>query len=56
MSRYSKAIAAITAGLGVAVSVTADEHLSLNDGFAIAFAAVGALVVYAVPNTPPEEP
>lgn len=53
MGRYSKLIAAVAAGLGVAVSVTVDDHLSLNDWFAIVFAAVGALTVYAVPNKPP---
>ncbi len=50
MSAYAKFIVAISAALGVAVSVTVDQHLSLNDGFAIAAAAVGALAVYAVPN------
>ena len=50
MSAYAKAIAAISAALGVAVSVTADGVLSLQDGFAIAAAALGALAVYATPN------
>jgi len=50
MSIYAKCITAIAAALGVAVSVTVDGNLSMNDGFAIASAAVGALAVYAVPN------
>jgi hypothetical protein len=50
VSTYSKAIAAISAALGVAVSVTADGVLSMQDGFAVAAAAVGALAVWAVPN------
>ena len=53
MKSYSKVIAALAAGLGVAVALTVDGDLSLNDGLAIASAAVGALVVYAVPNKPP---
>ena len=49
---YAKLIAALAAALGVALSVTVDGSISLNDGVAIAAAAVGALAVYAVPNTP----
>ncbi len=52
MTLYRKALAATTAALAVAVSVTTDGSLSLNDGFAIAVAAIGALAVYRVPNTP----
>lgn len=52
MNRYAKFLTAIAAALGVAVSVTADGTLSLNDWFAIAAAAVGALGVYQIPNTP----
>lgn len=52
MTAYSKAIAALAAGLGVALSVTVDGDLSLNDVVAIAAAAVGALAVYATPNRP----
>lgn len=54
MSAYNKAIAAIAAGLGVALSVTVDGDLSLNDVVAIAAAAVGALAVYVTPNRTPE--
>ncbi len=50
MSLYAKFIVALAAALGVAVSTTADGNLSLNDGFAIASAGVGALGVLAVPN------
>jgi len=58
MSKYSKAIVALVGGLigaaGVAVSVTADNHVSLNDTMAIIFAglqAVGVTIgVYAIPN------
>ena len=53
MSAYAKAIAAASAALGVAVSVTVDGELSLNDWVTIAAAAVGALAVYAVPNQTP---
>jgi hypothetical protein len=51
MNAYRKALAAAAAALGVAVSLSADGHLSLNDLLAIAAAAVGALTVYRVPNT-----
>lgn len=47
---YAKAIAAISAALGVALSVTVDGTVSLNDAIAIVAAAVGALAVYTVPN------
>ena len=53
MARYSKLFAALAAAAGVGVSVTVDGSLSLNDYFAIASALLGALAVYAVPNTPP---
>ena len=49
-SRYAKAVVATAAGLAVAVSVTADNEFSLNDGFTIASAAAGALLVLVVPN------
>ena len=55
MKAYAKLIAALSAALGVAVSVTADGSISLNDGFAIAAAGVGALAVGLVPNTPRED-
>lgn len=51
LSAYAKACVAAAAGLAVAVSVTADGEFSLNDGMSIASAAVGALLVYAIPNT-----
>lgn len=49
---YAKFIVALSAALGVAVSVTVDGSVSLNDGFAIAAAGVGALAVAAIPNKP----
>lgn len=49
---YAKLIAAAASALGVAVSLTVDGSLSLNDGLAIAAAGVGALSVYLVPNKP----
>lgn len=54
MKAYSKFVVALAAALGVAVSVTTDGHLSLNDAFAIASAGVGALAVALVPNIPKE--
>lgn len=55
MSRYRKAVVAAVAGaigaLGVAVAVTADNHISLNDAMAIAFAgaqAVGSTIGVAL--------
>ena len=54
LSAYAKTIVAVGAGLASAVSVTADGEFSLNDGFVIASAAVGALLVWAIPNTPEE--
>lgn len=60
MNRYRKAIIAGVAGtigaLGVAVAVTADNHVSLNDALAIAFAgaqAVGATIGVAVARNAP---
>lgn len=50
MKLYSKFIAATSAALAVAASVTADGVLSLSDVIAIVSAAVGALAVYYVPN------
>jgi hypothetical protein len=41
---------ALSAALGVAVSVTVDGVFSVNDGLAVAAAFVGAVAVYAVPN------
>lgn len=55
MSNYRKALAAISAALGVAVSLSADGALTLNDWLAIAAALIGALAVYRVPNTTIEE-
>ncbi len=55
MDRYRKAVVAAIAGvigaLGVAVAVTGDNHVSLNDWMAILFAgasAVGSTVGVAV--------
>lgn len=50
MKIYSKFIAAASAALAVAASVTADGVLSASDVIAICSAAVGALAVYYVPN------
>jgi len=52
MSAYAKLIAAGSAALAIAVTVTADGSVSLNDAVVIASAFVGALAVYYVPNTP----
>jgi hypothetical protein len=54
MSTYAKFIAALSAALATAVTVTADGSLTLNDALVIAVAAVGALAVYVVPNRPAE--
>lgn len=48
----AKFYAAVTAALGVAVSVASDGAISLADGLAILAAAVGALGVYMTPNKP----
>ena len=53
MDRYRKFIVALASAAGVGVSLTVDGSLSLNDGFALAAAVLGALAVYAVPNSPP---
>lgn len=58
MDRYRKAIVAAVAGiigaLGVAVTVTVDNSISLNDAMAIAFAGAsaigGTIGVALVPN------
>lgn len=47
---YAKAVAATFSALGVAVTLTVDNGVSLNDGLAIALAGVGALAVGMVPN------
>ena len=47
---YRKFIAAIVAALGVAVSVTVDGNLTMNDGLAIAAAGFGALAVRQIEN------
>lgn len=54
MSVYAKFIAAASAAVAVGVSVTADGSVSLNDGFAMLSAALGALAVLLTPNTPKE--
>ncbi|NDD85622.1 hypothetical protein EBZ38_15275 [bacterium] len=48
----AKFYTALTAALGVAVSVASDGVITLADGLAIAAAAVGALGVYVTPNKP----
>lgn len=55
MTKYRKALAALSAALGVAVSLSADGTLSLNDWLAIAAAFIGAIGVYRLPNTSLEE-
>lgn len=50
MKAYSKFIAALSAALAVAASVTSDGILSLSDVIAVCSAAVGSLAVYYVPN------
>ena len=56
MARYYKFIVALAGAAGVGTSLTVDGSLSLNDGFALASALLGALAVYAVPNKPPGTP
>lgn len=46
----AKFYAALSAALAVAVSVTADGTLTLNDWVTIVAAGVGAVAVYFVPN------
>jgi hypothetical protein len=62
MAKYRKAIVAAIAGLigaaGVAVAVTADNHVSLNDVMAMIFAglqAVGSTVGVALVSNEPAE-
>lgn len=50
--RYAKFWTALAAAVTVGVSLTADGSISVNDGFAMAAALLGSLVVYAVPNQP----
>lgn len=50
MNAYAKFIAALTAALATAVTVTADGSVTLNDALVIAVAFVGALSVYVIPN------
>jgi hypothetical protein len=51
----AKFYAALSAALAVAVSVTADGTISLNDWVTIIAAALGALAVYYTPNKPLED-
>lgn len=53
MKLYSKFIAAASAALAVAASVTADGTFTANDLIAVFSAAVGAIAVYYVPNKQP---
>lgn len=48
--KYAKFWIAAAAALGVAVSVTTDNHISVNDAFAIASAFAGSVAVGLVPN------
>ena len=52
MSHAAKFWTALSAALAVAVTVTADGSLTLNDAITILAAGVGAVGVYFVPNTP----
>jgi hypothetical protein len=56
MGKYSKFFVAAAGALAQAVAVTADGEFSLNDGFAIALAALTALGVYGVRNAPTTNP
>ena len=51
----AKFYAAVTAAVAVAVTVTTDGTISLNDWVAIIAAALGALAVYYTPNKPLED-
>ena len=50
--KYAKFWIAGAAALGVAVSVTTDNDISINDIFAMASAFVGSIAVGLVPNKP----
>ena len=50
MSSIGKFYIALSAALGVAVSVPADGSLPIADWFAIASAGVGALAAYYLPK------
>lgn len=54
MSPIAKFWVALASALAVAVSVTADQSLSMNDVITILSAAVGTIAVYYVPNSPRE--
>lgn len=50
MNRYAKALTALASALGVAASL-APDGLTASDGITIVLAFLGALGVYAVPNS-----
>lgn len=57
MNQYAKfAIAALTAGLIAAQTALMDGSISVQDWVTIALAALGALGVYAAPNTAKPSP
>ncbi len=52
IAQIRKFLVALAAAAGVAVTVLADGHFSVEDGISIALAVAGALGVYATPNKP----
>jgi len=59
MSRYAKTwvaviVAVLIAGLQTALSVLGDGIWTMEDTIVVLLAIVGAVGVYAVPNTPPQ--
>jgi hypothetical protein len=57
MSTYAKAlIALLTAAAIAAQTALSDGVVTASEWVSIAIAALGALAVYAVPNTPPPPP
>ncbi len=52
MAAIRKFLVALAAAIAVAISVTADGDVSINDVFAMAGSFVGSLGVGLVPNVP----
>ncbi len=55
VAKYRKFLVALGAAVAVAISLTADGEISVNDLFGTGSAFVGALVLRQVPNAPPVE-
>jgi hypothetical protein len=52
IAQIRKFLVAAGAAAGVAVTVLADGHFSVEDGIAVGLAVAGALGVYRAPNAP----